>query len=255
MNTYEPPDLRKGSVHTTSAYGCLRVLRYLDKNRVRVAFKDTGYKTTVRAQHIRSGAVKDLMRPSIFGVGFIGVGSYEANKNGKSTAEYALWFNMMTRVYDSKYHARYPTYTKCRVVREWHNFQTFAAWCQKQKGFGRSGWQLDKDILIEGNKIYSPATCCFVPHEINKLLTKSDAVRGSHLIGVSLRANGSFVSYCSDGTKKNVLLGIFDSELDAYKAYKNFKEDLIRKLAARWQNQMLPAVYAALLAYRVRKSH
>lgn len=32
------------------------------------------------------------------------------------------------------------------------------------------GWHLDKDILLKGNKVYSPETCAFVPAKINSLL-------------------------------------------------------------------------------------
>lgn len=35
------------------------------------------------------------------------------------------------------------------------------------------GYELDKDILIKGNRIYSPDTCCFVPSFINRLYTSS----------------------------------------------------------------------------------
>ena len=47
------------------------------------------------------------------------------------------------------------------------------------------GWQLDKDILIKGNKIYSPDTCCFVPSEINNLFVGCNKSRGSLPIGVT----------------------------------------------------------------------
>ena len=36
----------------------------------------------------------------------------------------------------------------------------------------KEGYSLDKDILVKGNKIYSPETCCFVPQDVNILFTK-----------------------------------------------------------------------------------
>ena len=46
-------------------------------------------------------------------------------------------------------------------------------------------YHLDKDILVKGNKVYSPETCCFVPQEINSLLVTSVRSRGDQPIGVS----------------------------------------------------------------------
>ena len=66
------------------------------------------------------------------------------------------------------------SYKGVEVCEEWYNFQNFAEWCETQKFLnakdvkGKS-YQLDKDILVKGNKIYSPDTCCFVPPEINSL--------------------------------------------------------------------------------------
>lgn len=45
-------------------------------------------------------------------------------------------------------------------------FSNFAEWFDKHHV---EGWELDKDILVSGNRTYSPETCCFVPHEINVL--------------------------------------------------------------------------------------
>ncbi|WP_423172691.1 hypothetical protein, partial [Stenotrophomonas sp. CASM112] len=55
----------------------------------------------------------------------------------------------------------------------------------RQVGFGVKGFELDKDLLIKGNKVYSENTCIFIPAEINLLLIKREASRGEHLIGVS----------------------------------------------------------------------
>lgn len=32
------------------------------------------------------------------------------------------------------------------------------------------GWELDKDLLLKGNKVYCASMCCFLPKEINSAL-------------------------------------------------------------------------------------
>lgn len=46
-------------------------------------------------------------------------------------------------------------------------------------------WHLDKDILVAGNKIYSPETCLFVPNRINSLLIRG-VKTGPLPLGVSM---------------------------------------------------------------------
>ena len=67
---------------------------------------------------------------------------------------------------------------------------------------------LDKDVIIKGNKIYSPETCCLVSPQINSLFTKRQNYRGNLPIGVILY-NGKYCAQCNDGNGKSIHLGYF----------------------------------------------
>ncbi|AUR92613.1 winged helix-turn-helix DNA-binding domain protein [Vibrio phage 1.174.O._10N.261.55.A8] len=154
-----PSDMVAGTQHMTNKHGKLEVVEYADATNVRVKFVDNGYETTARAADIRNGNVKDYMSPSVYGVGFMGKGGFKSILRGIVTKEYKTWVNMLGRCYDQKYQTRCPTYVGCSVCKEWHNFQNFAEWMATQDHDGK---QLDKDIKVEGNKVYSPDTCTFV---------------------------------------------------------------------------------------------
>ena len=77
---------------------------------------------------------------------------------------------MFVRCYDNKYQLRQPTYIGCSVSDEFCNFQNFAEWYSHYKYECQYPLEIDKDLLYEGNKIYSPKTCCLLPKEINATL-------------------------------------------------------------------------------------
>lgn len=152
--------------------------------------------------------------------------------NGKrSTCPfYRVWFNMLTRCYNKSLHLKHKSYSECRVCEDWLIFSNFKIWMQSQE------WRhkhLDKDILINGNKIYSPESCAFVGQEVNKFLTDRVNDRGDFLIGASWKSeNGAFQSQCSNPiTKKYEHLGYFDSDLKAHQAWKKRKHELACQLA------------------------
>ncbi len=104
-------------------------------------------------------AHKDKMIPVSYGVGFIGYGVHKTTYKRKITRCYSAWIHMFERCYCPKRLARRPKYKGCTVCPEWHNFQVFAEWFYKNY---IDGYELDKDIKINGNKIYSPEACMFV---------------------------------------------------------------------------------------------
>lgn len=74
---------------------------------------------------------------------------------------------MLRRCYSEDNLKRSPTYRGCFVATEWHNFQIFCEWYLNNYPKDGKKYQLDKDILFEGNKEYSPEKCMFVTHRDN----------------------------------------------------------------------------------------
>jgi len=159
-----PSDLKIGAVFNTNSGLELKIVEYESAKKIKVRFTSTGYETFAQAGDIRRGGVKDPMSPLIFGVGFFGVGRFRARENGKLTVRYNTWADMIQRCYDPKWHDKKPTYTGCTVCDEWHNYQVFSEWFEDNY---IEGFQLDKDIKIDGNKVYSPETCMFVSGKDN----------------------------------------------------------------------------------------
>jgi hypothetical protein len=121
-------------------------------------------------QNIKNGQIKNPYHKSVYGIGYYGIGKYSARINNVKSEEYVKWFSMFFRCYDEKYHQKHPTYIGCSVSSEFHNFQNFAEWYNRTKYECSYPLELDKDFLYDGNRIYSPKTCCLLPKEINNLI-------------------------------------------------------------------------------------
>lgn len=144
---------------------------------------------------------------------------------------YRAWTSMLKRCYSVKYQEKRPTYKGCTVVDEWLTFSNFKRWMEQQDWEGK---QLDKDLLFEGNKMYSAESCAFVTNRVNTFTTDCGASRGEWLIGVCWnKEKNKFMSMCSNPfTKKQEHLGNFTSELEAHKAWLNRKLEFATLLAA-----------------------
>ena len=240
-----------GKILKSKNSGDFKIVKYSDAYDVGIQFINTGFETVARLGDIKNGEVKDPYLPSVFGVGVLGA-KYSSRVSDVLTKEYVLWCDMLRRCYSDAYKKRKPTYEGCEVSNNFKSYEYFYEWCNNQFGFNNEDWQLDKDLLIKGNKVYSEATCVFIPQEINKVLVKREASRGKYLIGVSWNKKASaFVARVNKNKGKREYLGLFNTELEAFNAYKTAKESFIKEQANKWKSQIDPRAYNALMNYTV----
>lgn len=183
---------------------------------------------------------RDPYKISAYGVGYIGEGSYKSSFNGHKAPQYICWRNMLQRCYSEEYHIKQPTYRDCEVCEEWHCYQNFARWYDENyyEVPGKK-MQLDKDILIKDNKIYSPETCIFVPQNINSFFT--------HTSGVHYKIkDNSWEAVTSDGEGNYIYLGYRKTKEEALELYKHRKEEIIKELADKYINYLPHILYEIL---------
>ena len=239
--------------------GCkFKIIEKLKNGARLIEFLDIhNYKKIVKIDNILQKEVKNPFYSHLYDRGYIGVGKYVSRINNHTTRVYNNWYSMMERCYDEKYHIKHPTYKNCTVCEEWYNFQNFAEWYEENYyEVDGERMELDKDIIIKHNKIYSPETCIFVPHTINSLFTKRQNDRGESAIGTSPHKCGKYTVYCSlinpeTGKSKSEYLGLYDTQEKGFEIYKYYKERNIKQVADYYKGQIPEKLYIALYNYEV----
>lgn len=156
-----------------------------------------------------------------------------------------MYGNMCSRCYRESYQRNNPRYKGCSVCDEWlQDKEAFYRWVL-ENWYTIEGEQidLDKDILVKGNKVYSPETCIFVPHIINiyfEYLTKKPV----YVPEINKWQIDLFL--------KNI--GLFDTEEDAKKAYIKHKEAAILDLALKYKGKIPDKLYEVMVNYKIELS-
>lgn len=158
---------------------------------------------------------------------------YPTKIHGKETDLFGIWRGMRKRC------EKRINYMECMVCKEWATPRYV------------EGWELDKDILFKGNKIYSPSTCCFVPQHINSIFTTRKKLRGNCVIGVSYSKKDKLYAASVSEYGKGFYLGSYKDEISAFNAYKKEKERYIKEVANKYKDKLEPRVYDALMKYEV----
>lgn len=204
-------------------------------------------------QFIAFDVIETVVRKSLSkGVGYNDLPDYDQiSENGKHNhyRPWNKWQMMMRRCLTQDWLAYKPTYKGCEIDPEWLMFSNFKRWYDKQpRSHVRS--ELDKDILVQGNKIYSPDTCVLVPTAINNLLKHH--AKGKHMRGATPKSCGKLFSASLRVNKQKISLGDYNSEQEAHTAYKEAKETGVQAMAALYlhQGDICENTFAGLMAYR-----
>lgn len=169
-------------------------------------------------------------------------------KQRKMCPFYVRWANMLKRCYDTSCLTKYPTYIGCSVCEEWLTFSNFKAWMEEQDWQGK---ELDKDLLVQGNKIYSPSTCVFVDSALNSFILDNKWRRGEYLIGVDFsKKSNCFRARCANPfTKKAEHLGLFTSEIEAHRAWFSKKLEWAEALSKLQKDERLAVALLSMFKF------
>ncbi len=241
---------RVGEVSYTKNGTKATIIEYVNTHKVLVEFNDkykyqyyTSYGNFQRGQLTNPYECREKN-----GLGFIGVGEYNSKEH---KVAYAKWRAMLQRCINPMADKSTESYVECEVCDEWMNFQNFAKWYyENEYSCCNEPLCVDKDILIHGNKLYSPDTCILVPQRINLLFIKEYARRGDLPIGVQKHTNGGYTSLLSTHEGKKYLGYFYDSTL-AFATYKKEKEKYIKEVADSYKNILPQKVYEAIVNYRI----
>jgi hypothetical protein len=249
---------RTGEEHVTNEGYVARIVKYFNSDKCTIQLNDKHLTVlnNVSYRTLKKGEVKNPNKICVYGVGRIGVGQYGSVKGKLGFEAYSCWRSMLRRCYcDTKQ----KTYIDCEVCDDWKNFQNFAKWFYINRKYDHH--KLDKDILVKGNRIYSPKTCSFVPNMINSFFVKPTKKRevGGVILPTGISVNGSnFAVYVSKYTidagiilSKNTHIGCYAKLDEAKEMYRKTKQKQLKVITNFFRNELSNELYDHLMAYEV----
>lgn len=172
---------------------------------------------------IPASKLSSAKRNPIYGVG-INDADYITTHNMdgkiKRCPFYVKWIHMIERCYSPKFDETNQCYRDCSVSEEWLVFSSFKKWMKSQDWKGK---QIDKDLLVFGNKTYGKDVCVFVDGNVNTIISRfctKDSPNGFYF------TDNRYVVQCSiNGIQKR--FGRYKTKEEVTKKYKQVKRENI----------------------------
>ena len=212
-----------------------KIIKYKKWDDIDVLFIETGYISYGQQySNFKRGALKDPYLKTIKGVACVGETS-TIDENGKVLKSREVWGDMIKRCYDEKQFKKRPSYMGVTVCDEWLCYANFKEWYDKNiYEIKDEKVQLDKDILVKGNKIYSPETCIFAPQRINILFRE---LNNNEFPTLEERNNGTFAIRVRMNGKSKRISG-FKTKEKAEECYLKEKRRIIKEIAEEYKDKI-----------------
>jgi len=229
----------------------MTIVKYIDPKHIEVKF-DSGYITETSYAHFVEGSVKDLLEPTVCGVGYVGGKKYSRSKDSRA---YSSWMHMIWRCYGDN--GQDLSYKDCVVCEEWKNFQVYAQWFYDNY-YEVPGclMSVDKDLISQNSRTYSPSTCCILPDCINSMIiTQPRKQKQSQYYGVLYYSNKrspyGVNYYTKEGYKRKKM---FRTEHDAYDFFVVEIENRIKAKAQEIKQYLPTKIFEAIMAFSYKKA-
>lgn len=163
--------------------------------------------------------------------------------------------NMYYRCYSKAFQKSHPWYEGCTICDEWlnpeHGLERFTKWCNENYYVidGEGTTQLDKDILVNGNKVYGPDTCIFVTKRINCMFSGSSRKNENGLpMGVQYNARRQqYYPVLTGLDGRNIIdKEYYDTAEEAWQRYVQHKQDYLESVAEAYRSVIPEKVYKAI---------
>jgi len=194
-NVIKYSNIMVGRKYTNNQGNSLTVLK-IDGRFVSVKFTNTGFVKKVQKHHLREGKAKDPYEPTKYGIACLG------NISNYPSEDYKRWENMIERCYRGGGVGNYKDSTVCK---RWLTFEFFSDDLRKMTNYGKPKMHLDKDLLVPGNKVYSPETCQLIGDNLN-------SSKGS-FTGCWKATKGSTTIFSTYSTEMASLVGVTASSI------------------------------------------
>lgn len=254
LTNKEKAEMRLGESRINTNGSMMTIVEYVNFADVTVEFVDTGELIKTTYGSFKSGKIRSKLDKCVYGRGYVGIGDYLPYVDGKITSAYTCWQNMMKRAYSVAFKDKQKSYEGVTVCDEWHNFQVFAKFYEENYyELENDRVELDKDLLVKDNKVYSPSTCVFIPQRLNTLLTGNRVNKGVYPVGVNYhKATKKFAAQCRIGIGSPKYLGLFNTPMEAFAVYKEFKESIVKEISEQYEKMIPQSAYTALINFTVK---
>lgn len=238
---------RIGEIHKLKCGATAKIIAYKNSTDVDIEIiENKEIIKNLQYNNIKDGSVRPRYYKSVYGVGYLGESSIY-DEDGRIRLSYHKWSGMLGRCYSDKNKA----YKNVSVCEEWHNYSNFKKWFDKNYyKIHNEQMDIDKDILSENSKIYSPETCLIIPHYLNVLILDNKQSESKYGTGVSKKGNKYISRLSKNGVR--VCIGSYNSSSEAKQSYIKAKLEYIEEVLELYKDKLPENVYNSLLNYKIQ---